>query len=90
MTNYSRGRAIEWKLVHQHKANKASVTARTAGSHSQVDVFAVYEDTMTIVFQQVKRSKTGTFGKVKAPFINGTYCVRCEHIKYQDRKGFVK
>jgi len=90
MTNYSRGRAIEWKLVHQHKTNRATVTGRTAGSHSAIDVFAVYEDTMTIVFQQVKRSKSGHFEKVRPPFRNGTYYVRFEVKNWKDAKGFVK
>ena len=89
MTNYARGRAVEWKLIHWHKANKATVTARTAGSHSQIDVFAIYEDTRTIVFQQVKRSKTGRFEKVKVPFRNGTYYVRFEAVQWKDRVGFV-
>ncbi len=89
-TNYVRGRAIEWKLVNQHKANKATVTGRTAGSHSAIDVFAIYEDTKTIVFQQVKRSKGGHFEKVKPPFLNGTYYVRFEAMEWKDREGFVK
>ncbi len=89
MTNYARGRAIEWKLVNQHKANGATVVARTAGSHSAIDIFSVYEDTMTIVFQQVKRSKTGRFEKVKPPFKNGTYWVRFEVAHWKDQKGFV-
>ncbi len=89
MTNYHRGRSIEYKLIAQHRKLGAAVTGRTAGSHSAVDVFAIYPDTRTVVFQQAKRSKTGTKSKVKSPFPNGRYMVRFEVKNWHDGRGFI-
>ncbi len=89
MTNYHRGRTIEYKLVARHRKLGAAVTGRTAGSHSAVDVFAIYPDTRTVVFQQTKRSKRGHFGKVISPFPNGRYMVRFEVKNWCNGRGFI-
>ena len=82
--NYERGIRFERERIMFHKARKAALVFRTAGSHSAIDVGAVYsapeKDYIQtgilgrIVLEQceVTRNKTR---KRKLPFTNGVYWV---------------
>lgn len=53
MTNYERGRAAEYKVVKRLREQGALIAQRSAGSHSPVDIWAVFPDHMLLV--QVKK-----------------------------------
>lgn len=87
-TNYARGAEIERKIVNAARA-RGCIAARTAGSHSPLDVFVIDNENETITFIQCKRSKTKRFPKVSAPFREGYYLVRFQQVNHQDGRGIV-
>ncbi len=65
-----------------HRDHGATLVARTAGSHGAFDVFALYEDTRTVVLEQCKASRE----KVIVPFAADTFYVRFEVVRPQSRR----
>ena len=62
-TNYEKGRAAEYKAMHQLRADGYAVL-RTAGSHGMYDVIAWNPD--TVRFIQIKRDCKPTKGELAA------------------------
>jgi hypothetical protein len=90
MTNYRRGYVVERKVIE--RAIKQGIPkeycARTAGSHSAMDIIVVDTKYNLITIYQCKRTKGKSFPKVKLPE-DRPYNVRFRTLYYQDRKGFV-
>lgn len=87
-TNYARGAEVERRIVNAART-RGCIAARTAGSHSPLDVFIIDNENETITFVQCKRSKTKRFPKVTAPFREGYYLVSFRQVNHQDGRGIV-
>lgn len=52
--NYLKGRAKEYRITNQLRSEGWDIVQRTAGSHSNIDVFAINKKLKRIIFIQSK------------------------------------
>lgn len=65
-SNYCKGRNKEYAVIKQLKTEGFTIAQRSAGSHSPIDIFAINNDTKTILFIQCKAGITEEREKAKA------------------------
>ena len=78
--NYIKGRNKEYKICKEYKDKGCDLTQRSAGSHSEVDVFAINSKTKEIFLIQAKpdymTDKEKEKIKEKNINLNGTFKVK--------------
>ena len=77
--NYEKGRRAEYKIIKKLKETGFSISQRSAGSHSPIDVFAIDVENKKIIFVQCKTGANSEREKEKAKAelsgINGYFYV---------------
>ena len=80
--NYEKGARFERKIVNEARA-KGFIAARTAGSHSKIDIFTIDVKNKVVEFIQAKKGKSGLTKKQKTEFeaMSDEYMVKFKEIK---------
>lgn len=80
--NYVKGRNKEYRICKECRENGSLIVQRTAGSHSEIDIFAIYPEKRIIKFIQSKpdnfpESETAEIHR-RLDFLNGLWEVEFE------------
>ncbi|MGH2638402.1 MAG: hypothetical protein ACRDF4_03870 [Rhabdochlamydiaceae bacterium] len=69
MTNYTRGRSYEYRVIAKLRKQGFTIVQRSAGSHSVVDIWAVDTAKKIIKLVQCKSGKSAKreLGKIELP-----------------------
>lgn len=93
MNAYQRGRTAEYLIINKLKNKGAELVIRSAGSHRDADIVAIFPNMKEIWLVQVKQSKRGvslqSLQKEYEKFlsIKGTYNVK-SGFYYKSKEGW--